>query len=258
MDWMVQEQERGITITSAATTCFWRDHPHQHHRYAGPRRLHHRGRALAARARWRGRRVLLRRRRRAAIGDRLASGGQVPRAPRIAFINKMDRVGADFFRGVRMIRERLRANAVPIQLPIGSEENFRGIIDLITMKAILWDDDSLGARYRTEEIPAEMLPAAAEKYREELLEAVADSDEGVLGEVPRGRRDLGSRDPPGRPAATRWPSRSCPVSAAPRSRTRACSRCSMRSSTSCRPRPMSAGGPGPQSANRRARKRGRG
>jgi elongation factor G len=178
MDWMVQEQERGITITSAATTCFWRDHRiniidtpgHVDFTIEVERSL----------------RVLD-----GAVAVFCSVGGVEPqsetvwrqadkyRVPRIAFINKMDRVGADFFRGVRMIRERLRANAVPIQLPIGAEETFRGIIDLLTMKAILWDDDSLGARYRTEEIPAE-LAEAAEKYREELLEAVADSDESVL------------------------------------------------------------------------------
>jgi elongation factor G len=109
------------------------------------------------------------------------------RVPRIAFINKMDRVGADFFRGVTMIRERLRANAVPIQLPIGTEEHFRGVIDLIAMKAILWDDDSLGARYRTEEIPAE-LHSPAEQHREALLEAVAESDESVLEKYLEGRQ----------------------------------------------------------------------
>jgi len=99
--------------------------------------------------------------------------------PRIAFINKMDRVGADFFRGVRMIRERLRAHAVPVQLPIGIEDSFRGVVDLVSMKAVLWDDDSLGARYRTEEIPPDVAPAA-EQYREALLEAVAESDERLL------------------------------------------------------------------------------
>jgi len=185
MDWMVQEQERGITITSAATTCFWRDHRvniidtpgHVDFTIEVERSL----------------RVLD-----GAVAVFCSVGGVEPqsetvwrqadkyRVPRIAFINKMDRVGADFFRGVRMIRERLRANAVPIQLPIGEEENYRGIIDLVTMKAVLWDDDSLGARYRSEEIPAE-LTATAEQYREQLLEAVADSDEGVLEKYLEGR-----------------------------------------------------------------------
>jgi elongation factor G len=178
MDWMVQEQERGITITSAATTCAWREHRiniidtpgHVDFTIEVERSL----------------RVLD-----GAVAVFCSVGGVEPqsetvwrqadkyRVPRIAFINKMDRVGADFFRGVRMIRERLRANAVPIQLPIGKEETFRGVIDLVAMKAVLWDEDTLGARYRTEEIPPEYL-AAAEQYREELLEAVADSDERLL------------------------------------------------------------------------------
>ncbi|MBI4515069.1 MAG: elongation factor G [Deltaproteobacteria bacterium] len=185
MDWMVQEQERGITITSAATTCFWRDHRvniidtpgHVDFTIEVERSL----------------RVLD-----GAVAVFCSVGGVEPqsetvwrqadkyRVPRIAFINKMDRVGADFFRGVTMIRERLKANAVPIQLPIGQEEHFRGIIDLVSMKAILWDDDSLGARYRTDEIPAE-LRAQAEEYREGLLEAVADCDEVLLEKFLEGK-----------------------------------------------------------------------
>ena len=178
MDWMVQEQERGITITSAATTCFWRDHRvniidtpgHVDFTIEVERSL----------------RVLD-----GAVAVFCSVGGVEPQSetvwrqadkygvPRIAFINKMDRVGADFFRGVAMIRDRLKANAVPLQLPIGQEDQFRGVIDLIAMKAILWDDDSLGARYRTEEIPPD-LRADADKHREQLLEAVADTDETLL------------------------------------------------------------------------------
>jgi elongation factor G len=178
MDWMVQEQERGITITSAATTCHWRDHRiniidtpgHVDFTIEVERSL----------------RVLD-----GAVAVFCSVGGVEPqsetvwrqadkyRVPRIAFINKMDRIGADFFRGVRMIRERLRAKAVPIQLPIGIEDTFRGVIDLVAMKAVIWDDDSLGARYRTEEIPPD-LKATAEQYREELLEAVAETDEHLL------------------------------------------------------------------------------
>jgi elongation factor G len=178
MDWMVQEQERGITITSAATTCTWRDHRiniidtpgHVDFTIEVERSL----------------RVLD-----GAVAVFCSVGGVEPqsetvwrqadkyRVPRIAFINKMDRVGADFFRGIRMMRERLRTNAIPIQLPIGKEDSFRGVIDLVAMKAVLWDEDTLGARYRTEEIPQEHL-AAAEEYREELLEAVAEGDEALL------------------------------------------------------------------------------
>ena len=178
MDWMVQEQERGITITSAATTCTWRDHRiniidtpgHVDFTIEVERSL----------------RVLD-----GAVAVFCSVGGVEPqsetvwrqadkyRVPRIAFVNKMDRVGADFSRGVRMIRERLGANPIPVQMPIGAEEHFRGIVDLITMKAILWDDDSLGARYRTDEIPTELLDEA-KQYREQILEAVADTDEGLL------------------------------------------------------------------------------
>jgi elongation factor G len=175
---MVQEQERGITITSAATTCTWRDHRvniidtpgHVDFTIEVERSL----------------RVLD-----GAVAVFCSVGGVEPqsetvwrqadkyRVPRIAFINKMDRVGADFFRGIRMMRDRLRANAIPVQLPIGKEDTFRGVIDLVAMKAILWDEDTLGARYRTEQIPQEHL-AAAEQYREELLETVADSDEHLM------------------------------------------------------------------------------
>jgi elongation factor G len=185
MDWMVQEQERGITITSAATTCFWRDHRiniidtpgHVDFTIEVERSL----------------RVLD-----GAVAVFCSVGGVEPqsetvwrqadkyRVPRIAFINKMDRVGADFFRGVSMIRDRLKANAVPLQLPIGAEEHFRGIIDLVGMKAFVWDEESLGARYRTEEIPADLLETA-EQYRGSLLEAVADTDEVLLEKYLEGR-----------------------------------------------------------------------
>jgi elongation factor G len=178
MDWMVQEQERGITITSAATTCFWREHRvniidtpgHVDFTIEVERSL----------------RVLD-----GAVAVFCSVGGVEPqsetvwrqadkyRVPRIAFINKMDRVGADFGRGVSMIRERLGAHPVPVQLPLGKEEGFRGVIDLVTMKAVIWDDDSLGARYRTEEIPAAFRDAA-EAQREQLLEAVAEVDEHLL------------------------------------------------------------------------------
>ncbi len=178
MDWMVQEQERGITITSAATTCHWREHRvniidtpgHVDFTIEVERSL----------------RVLD-----GAVAVFCSVGGVEPQSetvwrqadkygvPRIAFINKMDRVGADFDRGVNMIRERLGANPVPVQLPLGQEEHFRGVIDLVTMKAAVWDDDSLGARYRTEEIPADARDVA-EVHRERLLEAVADVDEKLL------------------------------------------------------------------------------
>ncbi|HET9297293.1 MAG TPA: elongation factor G [Candidatus Binatia bacterium] len=178
MDWMVQEQERGITITSAATTCLWRDHRvniidtpgHVDFTIEVERSL----------------RVLD-----GAVGVFCSVGGVEPQTetvwrqadkyqvPRIAFVNKMDRLGADFFRVVQMIRDRLGARAVPLQLPIGGEDKFIGVIDLVRMKAIVWEDESLGARFRDEAIPEEMASAAAE-YREKLIEAVADSDETIM------------------------------------------------------------------------------
>ena len=178
MDWMVQEQERGITITSAATTCEWRDHRiniidtpgHVDFTIEVERSL----------------RVLD-----GAVAVFCSVGGVEPQSetvwrqadkykvPRIAFINKMDRVGADFERGVSMIRERLGANPVPLQLPIGKEENFLGVIDLVSMKALIWDDESLGAKYRVDEIPAD-LQDAAKAQREKLIESVSDSDEVLM------------------------------------------------------------------------------
>ena len=178
MDWMVQEQERGITITSAATTCFWRDHRiniidtpgHVDFTIEVERSL----------------RVLD-----GACAVFCAVGGVEPQSetvwrqadryqvPRVAFINKMDRVGANFEEVVSQIRDRLRAPAVPIQLPIGSEENFTGVIDLVKMKAVSADEKDMGWTVITSEIPAEMLEEA-KAAREALIEAAADSDEGVL------------------------------------------------------------------------------
>lgn len=183
MDWMVQEQERGITITSAATTCQWKgtriniiDTPgHVDFTVEVERSL----------------RVLD-----GAVAVFCSVGGVEPQSetvwrqadkygvPRIAYINKMDRVGADFIRGVNMIRERLGANPVPIQLPIGSEENFKGIIDLIKMKAYYYLDD-LGTRSEEQEIPADLLDLAKE-YREKLIESVAETDEELLSKYLEG------------------------------------------------------------------------
>ncbi|TMA52367.1 MAG: elongation factor G [Deltaproteobacteria bacterium] len=178
MDWMVQEQERGITITSAATTCLWRDHRvniidtpgHVDFTIEVERSL----------------RVLD-----GAVAVFCGVGGVEPQSetvwrqadrygvPRVAFVNKMDRVGADFERVVREIRERLRGNPIVLQLPLGAEENFRGVIDLVTMKAVVWEDESLGARYRQEDIPEDHLEAARAS-RERLIEALADVDERLM------------------------------------------------------------------------------
>jgi elongation factor G len=178
MDWMVQEQERGITITSAATTCFWRDYRiniidtpgHVDFTIEVERSLRVLDGAVA-------------------IFDSVA--GVEPQSetvwrqankygvPRIAFMNKMDRVGADFFMSVNSMIERLDANPVPIQIPIGSEDNFRGPIDLIRMKAMYFDDETLGAKYTEEDIPDNLLPYA-EEYREKMLEALADIDDVIM------------------------------------------------------------------------------
>jgi elongation factor G len=177
MDWMIQEQERGITITSAATSCRWREYViniidtpgHVDFTVEVERSL----------------RVLD-----GAIGVFCAKGGVEPqsetvwrqaekyRVPRIAYINKMDITGADFFNVVHAMRQRLNANAVPIQLPIGAEEKFRGIVDLVRMKAVFYHDD-LGMQSEETEIPAGMLDLARE-FREKMLEAVAEQDEELL------------------------------------------------------------------------------
>lgn len=177
MDWMVQEQERGITITSATTTCFWKgnriniiDTPgHVDFTVEVERSL----------------RVLD-----GAVAVFCSVGGVEPQSetvwrqadrygvPRIAYINKMDRTGADFMRGVNMIKDRLGANPVPIQLPIGSEDKFVGIIDLVRMKAEIYKDD-LGKEIEETEVPADMMEMALE-YREKMLEAAAESDEDLM------------------------------------------------------------------------------
>ena len=178
MDWMAQEQERGITITSAATTCFWDDHRitiidtpgHVDFTIEVERSL----------------RVLD-----GAVAVFCSVGGVEPQSetvwrqadrygvPRIAFINKMDRVGADFDRGVQMMRDRLRANPVPIQLPIGKEDYFKGVVDLVEMNAIVWDDESLGAKFEVIDIPADMVDEAA-AAREAMLEEVCSHDDGLM------------------------------------------------------------------------------
>jgi elongation factor G len=177
-DWMQQERERGITITSAAVTCFWQDHQvniidtpgHVDFTVEVERSL----------------RVLD-----GAVVVFCAVGGVQPQSetvwhqathykvPRMAFINKMDRVGADFDRVVKEIRERLGSNAVPVQIPWGREEGFRGVIDIVELKAISFDDASLGMKMEVSNIPGD-LAAAAEKARAELVERVAEKDEAVL------------------------------------------------------------------------------
>ena len=185
MDWMEQEQERGITITSAATTCFWQgmDQQFDQHRINIIDTPGHVDFTIEVE---RSLRVLD-----SAVAVFCAVGGVEPQSetvwrqankysvPRLAFVNKMDRAGADFFRVGDQVKERLGANAVPIQVPIGAEENFKGVIDLIRMKAINWNEDDLGATYTEEDIPEELL-TTCEEYREAMLEAAAEATEELL------------------------------------------------------------------------------
>ncbi len=178
MDWMEQEKERGITITSASTTCFWRDcriniidtPGHVDFTVEVERSL----------------RVLD-----SAVGVFSAVEGVEAQSetvwhqadkygiPKIAFINKMDRVGADFYRVLDMIKKRLADNVIPLQLPIGTEESFRGIVDLVDMKALEWEEDNYGVKFHEIEVPSDM-EGLVNKYREKLLEAVADFDDILL------------------------------------------------------------------------------
>jgi len=178
MDWMVQEQERGITITSAATTCYWKDHRvniidtpgHVDFTIEVERSLRVLDGAVA-------------------VFDSVA--GVEPQSetvwrqadkydvPRIAFMNKMDRAGADFFMCVTSMVDRLGANPVPIQIPIGAEEKFRGPVDIVRMKAIYFDDETLGAKYVEGDIPDDLMPTARQ-YREKMLEALSDVDENIM------------------------------------------------------------------------------
>jgi len=185
MDWMVQEQERGITITSAATTCFWDGMAGQfdEHRVNIIDTPGHVDFTIEVE---RSLRVLD-----GACAVFCAVGGVEPQSetvwrqankygvPRLAFINKMDRAGADFLRVVEQIQSRLGANPVPVQLPIGAEDKFRGVIDLIKMQAINWDEDSLGMKFEYADIPAE-LQAQCETWREKLIEAAAEASDELM------------------------------------------------------------------------------
>jgi elongation factor G len=185
MDWMEQEQERGITITSAATTCFWRgmDRSMPEHRINIIDTPGHVDFTIEVE---RSMRVLD-----GACMVYCAVGGVQPqsetvwrqankyRVPRLAFVNKMDRTGANFFKVVEQMRLRLKANPVPIQVPIGAEENFKGVVDLIKMKAIWWDDPSQGMKFEYGEIPAELVDTCNE-WHEKMVEAAAESNEELM------------------------------------------------------------------------------
>ena len=182
MDWMAQEQERGITITSAATTAYWtwNGSKYKFNLIDTPGHVDFTAEVE------RSLRVLD-----GAVATYCAVGGVEPQSetvwrqadkynvPRIGYVNKMDRSGADFFEVVRQMKEVLGAKPVPVVIPIGAEENFKGVVDLIKMKAILWHDESLGADYDVEDIPAE-LQAEAEEWRGKMLEAVAEFDDALM------------------------------------------------------------------------------
>jgi len=185
MDWMEQEQERGITITSAATTCFWAgmDKQFDEHRINIIDTPGHVDFTIEVE---RSLRVLD-----GAITVLCSVGGVEPqtetvwrqgnkyKVPRMIFVNKMDRAGADFLRVVEQARERLGANAVPIQLPIGAEDHFEGVIDLIRMNAIYWDESNMGTSYEAREIPEELL-AESQAWRAKMVEAAAEGNEQLL------------------------------------------------------------------------------
>jgi elongation factor G len=185
MDWMEQEQERGITITSAATTCFWRDHRiniidtpgHVDFTIEVERSLKVLDGAVA-------------------VFDGVA--GVEPQSetvwrqadkykvPRICFVNKLDRTGADFFRCVEMIKERLGAKPLVLQIPVGSEANLKGIVDLVKMKAIIWQNEDLGAKFDLVDIP-EDLKEKANQYRKELVETAVEEDEKLMEDYLNGK-----------------------------------------------------------------------
>jgi elongation factor G len=185
MDWMEQEKERGITITSAATTCFWRDH--QINILDTPGHVDFTVEVERALRVMDG-----------AVAIFCAVGGVEPqsetvwkqadkyRIPRISYVNKMDRVGANFPRTIEMIAERLGSDPIVLQLPLGQEENFLGVIDLVKMKAIIWDDESLGSDYREEEIPA-VFKKEAQAHREKMIEALVDEDDSLMHQYLEGK-----------------------------------------------------------------------
>ena len=202
MDYMEQEQERGITITAAATTCFWKgmDKSFPEHRINIIDTPGHVDFTIEVE---RSLRVLDRR-----VALFCAVSGVQPQSetvwrqmnkydvPRIAFVNKMDRAGANFFRCVDQIKTRLRGNPVPIQMPIGAEENFEGVVDLIRMKAIYWDMETQGMKFEYRDDPASLLEQAKE-YRAKMIEARGRSQRRAHAQVPRRRGAVRGRDPSG-------------------------------------------------------------
>ncbi|MDH6306212.1 elongation factor G [Parabacteroides sp. PF5-5] len=182
MDWMAQEQERGITITSAATTTFWN---HNNEKYK-INLIDTPGHVDFTVEVERSLRILD-----GAVAAFCAVGGVEPQSetvwrqadkynvPRIGYVNKMDRSGANFFEVVRQVKDVLGATPCPIQIPVGAEEKFKGVVDLVTMKAILWHDETMGAEYSIEEIPADLV-AEAEEWRDKMLEVLAECDDSLM------------------------------------------------------------------------------
>ena len=240
MDWMEQEQERGITITSAATTTYWN--------YAGNKYkinlIDTPGHVDFTAEVERSLRVLD-----GAVATYCAVGGVEPQSetvwrqadkysvPRIGYVNKMDRSGADFFEVVRQMKDVLGANPCPVVVPIGAEENFKGLVDLIKMKAIYWHDETMGADYEIDDIPANLVDEANE-WRDKMLEKVAEFDEALMEkyfedpstiteeEILRALR-AGTL----KMEIVRW--KSCRCCAVLHSRTKACRRCWIMSVLSC-------------------------
>ena len=231
MDWMEQERERGITITSAATTCFWKgmDNNFPEHRINIIDTPGHVDFTIEVE---RSMRVLD-----GACMVYCAVGGVQPQSetvwrqankykvPRLAFVNKMDRQGANFFKVYDQMKSRLKANPVPIQVPIGAEEKFEGVIDLVRMKAIYWDESTQGMKYDMRDIPAEHLATRAGMAREDDRER-RRGQRGADEQVPRGRRAHRRGDQGAACACARSRARSSRCCAARRSRTRASRRCS--------------------------------
>src|SRR5271166_5833290 len=178
MDWMEQEQERGITITAAATTCFWKDYRvniidtpgHVDFTIEVERSLRVLDGAIAVFDGVNGVEPQ---------SETVWRQADKYKVPRICFINKMDRVGADFYRAVDTIVDRLKARPVAIQIPVGAEDQFRGIVDLVKMKAVLWRDETLGAKFDVVDIPADLLEKA-KTYREQMIEAVSEFDDTLF------------------------------------------------------------------------------
>jgi len=185
MDWMEQERERGITITSAATTCFWKgmENNYPQHRINIIDTPGHVDFTIEVE---RSMRVLD-----GACMVYCAVGGVQPQSetvwrqankygvPRLAFVNKMDRTGANFFKVYDQMKSRLRANPIPVVVPIGAEENFKGVVDLVKMKAIYWDEASMGMKFSYEDIPADLVETCKE-WREKMVEAAAESSEEMM------------------------------------------------------------------------------